>query len=139
MGYRTTHHHVHMKYTMIILVNLVWSKAIVNCLRVLCQYFQPKLIKEQKFEVKQCFEYLAKPKHAPLPRRETIQSASNFFLVDGVLYRSYLPGHLRKRSSFRDKLVPKTLRLLVISASHDLPASGGHLAFKATFDRVRDR
>ena len=28
-----------------------------------------KIIKEQKFEFKQYFEYLAKPKHAPLPRR----------------------------------------------------------------------
>ena len=26
----------------------------------------------------------------------------------------------------------------MINACHDLPASGGHLAFKATFDRVRD-
>ena len=51
-----------------------------------------------------------------------------------------MPGHLRKRSSFRDQLVlPKTLRSLVINVCHDLPASGGHLAFKATFDRVRDR
>ena len=51
-----------------------------------------------------------------------------------------MPGHLRKRSSFRDQLVmPKTLRSLVINACQDLPASGGHVAFKATFDRVRDR
>ena len=27
----------------------------------------------------------------------------------------------------------------MINACHDLPASGGHLAFKGTFDRVRDR
>ena len=60
-------------------------------------------------------------------------------MVDGVLYRSYLPGHLRKRISFRDQLVvPSVLRSLIMQACR-LPASGGHLAFKATFDGVRDR
>ena len=47
---------------------------------------------------------------------------------------------MRKRSSFRDQLVvPTVLRALIMQACHDLPASGGHLAFQATFDRVRDR
>ena len=45
-----------------------------------------KLIAEQKYEFEQCFAYLTEPKQAPLPRRETVQSASTFFLVDGVLY-----------------------------------------------------
>ena len=57
-----------------------------------------------------------------------------------MLFRSYLPGHLRKRSTFRDLLVvPTSLRKVVISSCHDLPASGGHLALKATFDTIRDR
>ena len=65
---------------------------------------------------------------------------SYFFLNEGLLFRSYLPGHLRKRSTFRDQLVvPKSLRKIVINSCHDLPASGGHLAFKATFDTIRDR
>ena len=85
-------------------------------------------------------KFLDDPDHSPRPRRETSQSASNFFIVDGDLYRSYLPGHLRKRSSFRDQLVvPSGLCSLIVQACHDFPASGGHLAFKATFDRVRDR
>lgn len=99
-----------------------------------------KSIEGQKSEFGLYFEYISNHDKAPLPPRETVQSASNFFVVDGVLYRSYLPGHLRKRSSFRDQLVvPLVLRPLVMQACHDLPASGGHLAFKATFDRVRDR
>ena len=36
-------------------------------------------------------------------------------------------------------MVPKSSRTLVINACHDLPSSGGHLAFKGTFDKVRDR
>ena len=55
-------------------------------------------------------------------------------------YRLYLPGHLTKRSSFRHQLVVLlVLRSLIMQACHDLPASGGHSAFKATFDGVRDR
>ena len=85
-------------------------------------------------------KFLDDPDHSPRPRRETSQSASNFFIVDGDLYRSYLPGHLRKRISCQDQLVVlSALRSLIIQACHDLPASGGHLAFKVTFDRVQDR
>ena len=65
---------------------------------------------------------------------------SKFFIHEGLLCRSYAPTHLRRRDSFRDQLVvPQSLRTLVINACHDLPASGGHLAFKGTFDKVRDR
>ena len=65
---------------------------------------------------------------------------SYFFLDDGLLKRSYLPGHLRKRGDFREQLVvPADLRPLVLRAYHDLPASGRHLAFKATYDKIRDR
>ena len=61
-------------------------------------------------------------------------------LNERLLFRSYLPGHLGKRNTFRDQLVvPTPLRKIVINSCHDLPASGGHLAFKATFDTTRDR
>ena len=77
---------------------------------------------------------------APLPNGESKYTMSYFFLNEGLLFRSYLPGHLRKRSTFRDQLVvPTSLRKIVINSCHDLPASGGHLAFKATFDTIRDR
>ena len=65
---------------------------------------------------------------------------SHFFLNENMLFRSYLPGNLLKRSTFRDQLVvPSALRTLVLNACHDSRASGGHLAFKATFDKIRDR
>ena len=45
-----------------------------------------------------------------------------------------------RRSTFRDQLVvPTSLRRIVINSCHDLPASGGHLAFKETLDTIRDR
>ena len=59
---------------------------------------------------------------------------------EGLLYRSYLPGHLRKRSTFRDQLViPSACIPMVLHACHDHAMSGGHLAYKHTFDKVRDR
>ena len=58
----------------------------------------------------------------------------------GLLFRSYLTGYLRKRSTFRDQLVvPTSLRKNVFHSCHDLSASGGHLALKETFDTIRDR
>ena len=35
--------------------------------------------------------------------------------------------------------MPTSLRKIVNNSFHDLPASGGHLAFKATCDAIRDR
>ena len=65
---------------------------------------------------------------------------SHYFLNEEILFRSYSPGYLRKRSSFHDQLVvPTAIRKLIVHSCHDLPASGGHLAFKATFDKIRDR
>ena len=70
---------------------------------------------------------------AALPPRETTATMSYFFLNQGLLYKSYLPGHIRKRSTFRDQLViPQALIKLVLHACHDHALSGGHLAFKPT-------
>ena len=45
----------------------------------------------------------------------------------------------RKRRSFRDQLVvPNAQRKLVAHSCHDLPASEGNRAFKATFDKIRE-
>ena len=94
----------------------------------------------QKAEFRPYFEYLRAPISAPLPSGESKYTMSYFFLNEGSLFRSYLPGHLRKRSTSRDQLVvPTSLRKNFISSCHDLPASGGPLAFKATFDTIRDR
>ena len=87
-------------------------------------------------------EYLtAPPREKPtLSSGETPNTMSYYFLHEDALFRSYLPGHLRKRSTFRDQLVVLSLlRALVMNSCHDLPASGGHLACKATYDKIRDR
>ena len=58
----------------------------------------------------------------------------------GFLFRSYIPGHLRKRNTFRDQLVILSASIpMVLHAWHDHAMSGGHLAYKHTFNKVRDR
>ena len=85
------------------------------------------------------FEYLCDPKKRS-PSSESRTSMSYYSEHGGLLYRSYLPGHLRKRSTFRDQLViPSVCIPLVLHACHDHAMSGGHLAYKHTFDKVRDR
>ena len=99
-----------------------------------------KLVDLQKEEFCQYFECLRARTWAPLPRGESKYTMSYFFLKEGLLFRSYLPGHVRKLRTFRDQLVvPTSLRRIVINSCHNLPASGGHLALKATFDTIRDR
>ena len=99
-----------------------------------------KLLDQQKEEFGKYFDYLNEPQSAPVPYQQSKSSMGKFFLHESLLCRSYRPSHLRRRGDFRDQLVvPASLRKLVINACHDLPSSGGHLAFKATFDRVRDR
>ena len=56
------------------------------------------------------------------------------------MYRSYLPGHLRKRSSFRDQLVvPSVLRLLIMQACHDFQRLVVTWHLQRRLIRVRDR
>ena len=65
---------------------------------------------------------------------------SYYSVQDGLLFKSYLPGHLRKRSTFRDQLVlPNALIGLVLHAYHDHALSGGHLAFRPTYDKIRQK
>ena len=62
-----------------------------------------QLVDLQKEEFCRYFEYLRAPISAPLPNGESKNTMSYFFLNEGLLFRSYLPGHLRKRSTFRDQ------------------------------------
>ena len=72
-------------------------------------------------------------------RRNQEQHESLFYERKNIIPVVF-PGCLRQRSSFRDQLVvPTALRKLIVHSCHDLPASGGHLVFKATFDKIRDR
>ena len=96
-----------------------------------------KLRQTQQAEFGPYFEYLSDPKKQP-PSSELRTSMSYYSENGGLLYRFYLPGHLRKRNTFRDQLViPSACIPMVLHACHD--PSGGHLAYKHTFDKVRDR
>ena len=62
------------------------------------------LREKQALEYGTYVHYLTKD-GAPLPDNETTTSMSYYFMRDGLLFKSYLPGYLRKRSTFSDQLV----------------------------------
>ena len=98
-----------------------------------------KLKQAQQAEFGLYFEYLYDPKKRP---PSSVSRTSMWYDSEngGLLYRSYLPGHLCKRSTFRDQLViPSACIPMVLHACHDHAMSGGHIAYKHTFDKVRDR
>ena len=98
-----------------------------------------KFRQAQQAEFGPYFEYLCDPKKRP-PSNESRTSMSYYSENGSLLYRSYLPGHLRKRSTFRDQLlIPSACIPMMLHACHDHAMSGGHLAYKHTFDKVRDR
>ena len=87
-----------------------------------------KLRQAQQAEFGPYFEYLCDPKKRP-PSSESRTSMSYYSENGGLLYRSYLPGNLRKWSTFRDQLViPSACIPMVLHACHDHAMSGGHLA-----------
>ena len=58
----------------------------------------------------------------------------------GFSFRSDFFGHLRQISTFSDHLViPSACIYMVLHACHDHAMSGGHLAYKHKFDKVRDK
>ena len=100
-----------------------------------------KLVDLQKEEFCRYFEYLRAPTSAPLPTENLCTRRATFKMKECYI-RSYLPGHLRERTSstFRDQLVvPTSLRKIAFKSCHYLPAPGGHLALKAIFDTIRNR
>ena len=98
-----------------------------------------KLRQAQQAEFGANFEYLPDPKKRP-PSSKSRMPMSYYSENGGLLYKSYLPGHLGKISTFRDQLViPSACLPMVLHACHDHAMSGGHLAYKHTFDKVRDR
>ena len=100
-----------------------------------------KLKQTQQAEFGPYFEHFSDPKKQP-PSSESRTPMSYHSENRGLLYsRSYLPGHLRKISTFfRDQLViPSACIPMVLHACHDHAMSGGHLAYNHTFDKVHDR
>ena len=89
-----------------------------------------KLRQAQQTESGPYFEYLSGPKKQP-PSNESRTFMSYYSENGGLLYRSHLPGHLRKRSTFRDQLAnPSACIPMVLHACHDYAMSGGHLTYK---------
>ena len=98
-----------------------------------------KLRQPQQAEFGPYFEYLSDPKKQP-SSNESRTSMSYYSENGSLLYRSYLPGHLRERSTFRNQLViPSACVPMMLHACHDHAMSGGYLACKHTFDKVRDK
>ena len=98
-----------------------------------------KIRQAQQAEFGPYFEYISDPKKQPSPS-ESRTSMSYYSENGGLLYKSYLPGHLRIRSTFRDQLViPSACIPMVLHACHNHAMSGGHFAYRHTFDKVRDR
>ena len=65
---------------------------------------------------------------------------SYYSVRDGLLFEPYIPGHLRKRSTFRDQLVAReTLVVLILHGYEHHVLSGGHLAFRPTYDKIRQK
>ena len=114
-------------------------KLFTSATNVFMSIDSEKLRQAQQAEFGPYFEYLSDPKKKP-SSSESRTSMSYYSENEGLLYRSYLPGHLRKRSTFRDQLVvPSACIPMVLHACHDHAISGGHLAHKRTFDKVRHR
>ena len=98
-----------------------------------------KLRQAQQAEFGPYFEYLSDLKKQP-SSSESRTFMSYYSEYGDLLYRSYLPGHLRKRRKFRDQLVIASACIpMVLHACRDHAMSGGHLAYKHTFDKVSDR
>ena len=63
-----------------------------------------KLKQAQQTEFGTYLDHLSDPKNQPLSS-ESRTSMSYYSENGGLLYKYYLPGRLRKRSTFRDQLV----------------------------------
>ncbi|CAM9835100.1 unnamed protein product, partial [Choristocarpus tenellus] len=70
------------------------------------------LAKAQHEQYEAYFQYLADPTNTALSSKETVYTMSYCFTQERenrlLLYRSYQPGHLRKKGEFRDQLVAPT-------------------------------
>ena len=100
---------------------------------------QEKLCSAQILEYGRYIDYIQHA-DAPLPEEETKTTMSYYSVQDGLLFESYLPGYLRKRSTFRDQfVVPEALVGLILHAYHDHALSGGHLASRPTYEKIRQK
>ena len=98
-----------------------------------------KLRQAQKAEFRLYCKYPSEPRKQPLSIESTT-SMPCYGENEGLLYRSYIPGHLRKRRTFRGQLViPSACIPMLLHVCHDHAVSSVHLAYKHMFDNMRDR
>ena len=69
-----------------------------------------------------------------------LQDIDRFYLSEeGVLKRTFEPINARKRGFLKDHVVaPEAMRKDIVIAFHDAPL-GGHLGFRKTYEKIRDR
>ena len=100
---------------------------------------QEKLRSAQTVEYGRFIDYIQHA-DAPLPEEKTKTIMSYYSVQDELLFRSYLPGYLQKRSTFGDQLVvPEALVRLNQHAHHDHVLSGGHVASRPTYENIRQK
>ena len=115
------------------------KSVFVSATNVFMSVDEEKLRSAQTVEYRRYIYYI---QHAdtPLPEKETKTTMSYYSVQDGLLFKSHLPGYLRKQSTFRDQLVvPEALVGLILHAYHDHVLSGGHLAFRPTYENIRQK
>lgn len=76
-----------------------------------------------------------------LPHKESASTISWYSMQHGLLFKSHLPGHLRKKKRFAisNKVLPQALTSLEIHAYQDHALSGGHPAFRPTLEKIRQK
>ena len=80
---------------------------------------QEKLLSAQTMEYGRYINYIQHA-DAPLPEQEAKTAMPYYSVQDRLVFKSYLPAYLRKRSTFRDHLVvPEALVGLIMHAYHD--------------------
>ena len=95
---------------------------------------------KQAFEYGECTGY--PETNAQVPENETPTTISSFFVPHemGCCSNPTCRGILRKKSTFADQLVlPQALTGLVLHAYYDHVPSGGHLASRPTYDKIRQK
>ena len=115
------------------------KSVFVSATNVFKSVDQEKLRSAQTVEYGRCIDYIQHA-DAPLPEKETKTTTCYYSVQDGLLFESYLPGYLRKPSTFRDQLVVPEARVgLILHAYLDHVVSGGHLASRPTYKNLRQK
>ena len=99
-----------------------------------------KDLQHRDAELKPIINYLAENKLPDLQKeaRKVLLEATDYLLIDGILFHSSVKKSRRTRDLHNYQLVvPKLMRNLVLQMCHDSPF-GGHSGIKNTIDRVRE-